>query len=84
MIANLNNVIKALECDEWRPSVCKLCEYGYLDDHGDSPTWTCNEERKINEALFFFKTLSTFNKGTRKWKTIKLIILQVAVFHILQ
>ena len=55
MIANLNNVIKALECDEWRPSVCKLCEYGYLDDHGDSPTWTCNEERKINEALFFLK-----------------------------
>lgn len=52
---NLDNLIKALECDEWRPNVCQLCEYGYLDDHGDYPYWTCYEERKINEALFFLK-----------------------------
>lgn len=54
-IPNLDNLIKALECEEWRPSVCKQCIYGFLDDHGDYPIWTCDEERKNKEALFYLK-----------------------------
>lgn len=54
-IPNLNDVIKALECEEWKSSVCKKCIYGLLDDHGDYPIWTCNEDKKINEALFYLK-----------------------------
>ncbi len=54
-IPELSQVINALECEEWRPSVCKSCIYGYLNDHGDTPTWTCDEERIKQEALFYLK-----------------------------
>lgn len=54
-IPKLNNIIKALDCDEWRPSVCKNCLYGYYDTSGDSPIWKCNEEQIKAEALFYLK-----------------------------
>ncbi len=54
-IPNLNNLIKAIECEEWHPSVCKRCDYGYLDDHGDNSIWTCNEEKVKEETLFYLK-----------------------------
>lgn len=54
-IPRLNDVIKALECEEWRPSVCKKCMYGFLDDHGDNPTWSCDEIRIHEETLFWLK-----------------------------
>ena len=56
-IPNLNNLIKAIECEEWRPSVCKRCEYGYYDDNGDNGIWTCNENKKIEETLFYLKLI---------------------------
>lgn len=54
-IPNLNEVIKALDCEEWRPSVCKQCVYGFLDDHGDNPIWACDRQRVIEESLFYLK-----------------------------
>ena len=54
-VPNLDNLIKALECKEWRPSICKQCTYGFLDDHGDTPIWACNEEKIKEESLFYLK-----------------------------
>lgn len=54
-VPNLDNLIKALECEEWRPSICKRCTYGFLDDHGDTPIWACNEEKIKEESLFYLK-----------------------------
>lgn len=54
-VPNLNDLIKAIECEEWRPSKCKVCSYGYLDDHGDTPVWTCDEARLKEESLFYLK-----------------------------
>lgn len=55
IIPKLNNLITALECEDWRPSVCEHCEYGFLDDHGDYPIWSCNETRLREESLFYLK-----------------------------
>ena len=54
-IPRLNDVIKALECEEWRPSVCKNCIYGFLDDHGDNPIWSSKEEKIKEDASFLLK-----------------------------
>lgn len=54
-IPNLDNLIKAIKCDIWSGPYCENCpyKYGYLDDSGDHPYWTCNEEKKWNDALFY-------------------------------
>lgn len=56
-IPNLDNLIAALECDNWTPHHCQHCpyEYQYLDDHGDNIYWCCDEDRKIEDALFYLK-----------------------------
>ena len=54
-IPELSQVIRAFECEEWRPSACKTCAYGYLDDHGDTPIWACDEIRIHEEVLFYLK-----------------------------
>lgn len=55
MIPNLDNLIKAFECENWRPNVCKQCEYGYLDESGDNPSWGCDSIRMHEEVLFYLK-----------------------------
>lgn len=57
VIPNLDNLIKAIECEEWKPSICEYCQYNYqyLDDSGDHAFWFCDEEKKINDALFYLK-----------------------------
>lgn len=55
VIPNLNRLIEAIECDEWRPSICSKCEYGYLDTSSDHPIWTCNEIKITEEVLFYLK-----------------------------
>ena len=54
-VPNLDNLIKALECKEWRSSICKQCPYGFLDDHGDTPILACNGEKIKEESLFYLK-----------------------------
>ena len=56
-IPNLENLIAAIECDKWGGSYCKQCpyNYGYLDTSGDSCFWTCDEEKKWEDALFYLK-----------------------------
>ena len=55
-IPNLDNLIKALECDLW-PKQCEHCPYGYQkwDDNGDYPDWWCDDIRKDEEVLFYLK-----------------------------
>lgn len=54
---NLDNLIKAIECDAWTFNKCKECPYNYQhwDDSGDYGFWCCDEERKWNDALFYLK-----------------------------
>ena len=54
-ITSLSDVIKALRCEEWRPSVCQKCHYGFLDDHGDYPIWSCNEVQLKEDAIFWLE-----------------------------
>ena len=54
-IPKLDNLITALECEEWRPSICKKCKYGYLDNNGDNAIWSCNEEKIKEKTLFYLK-----------------------------
>ena len=57
-VPDLDNLISALECENWRPSICEICPYNYqyLDDTGDnSPFWACDENKKLNDALFYLK-----------------------------
>jgi len=53
----LDNLIKAMDCEEYKESVCKNCPYGYQkwDDHGDYPYWTCDEERLREDATGYLK-----------------------------
>ena len=52
---DLNNLIKALECEEWHQDICKKCEYGCLEDIGDYSVWGCDEFRIHEETLFWLK-----------------------------
>jgi len=55
-IPDLDNLIKALECDLW-PKQCENCPYGYnyWDDSGDYGFWWCDDSRKSDESLFYLK-----------------------------
>lgn len=57
VIPNLDNLIAALECENWSSSTCEHCPYDYQhwDDSGDNAFWWCNEQKKINDALFYLK-----------------------------
>lgn len=57
MIPDLDNLIKAIECDAWSEPHCEHCPYGYgyLDTSGDHFFWTCKEEKKWEDALFYLK-----------------------------
>lgn len=57
MIPDLDNLIKAIECDKWTGPYCENCpyNYGHLDTSGDHYFWTCNEEKKWEDALFYLK-----------------------------
>lgn len=70
MIPDLNNLIKALECEEWRSEVCKTCRYGYqyLDDHGDNSIWICNESKLLDDALFYLKLYQYLIKEQKNGK----------------
>ena len=54
-IPNLENLIA--ECDKWNSLYCKQCPYNYeyLDTSGDNSFWTCNEEKKWEDVLFYLK-----------------------------
>ena len=54
-IPDLDNLIQAIKCDNWTPHHCQYCPYNYQywDDHGDNAFWTCNEEKKLEDALFY-------------------------------
>lgn len=54
-IPDLEQVIRAFTCQEWRSSICKKCDYKFWDDHGDYPDWACDEERIKEEVLFYLK-----------------------------
>ena len=65
---DLDNLINALECPEWREKVCKNCPYGYvfLDDAGDFSFWRCDEEQLKEDALVYLKIYrKTINDETR-------------------
>ena len=56
-IPNLNNLIHAIECEGWTKSECKNCPYNYQywDDSGDSAFWWCDEDKIMEDALFYLK-----------------------------
>lgn len=56
-IPNLNNLIAALKCDNLKSELCKICPYRYqkYDTSGDTSIWTCDDERKIEDALFYLE-----------------------------
>ena len=56
-IPNLDNVINALQCEGCFKHQCEHCPYGYshLDDRGDNSFWWCNEEKVLEDALFYLK-----------------------------
>lgn len=56
-IPNLNNLIKAIECAEYKETICKQCPYNYqyFDEHGDYSFWTCDEEKIKEHSLFYLK-----------------------------
>ena len=56
-IPNLNNLINAMECNNWIKSRCEFCPYGYqyYDDRGDSAFWFCDEDKILEHAHFYLK-----------------------------
>ena len=67
-IPDLNKLIKAIECEEWKSSVCSKCEYSYIDDSGDHPIQdhpiqSCNEEKIKEETLFYLKLYQYLIEG---------------------
>lgn len=56
-IPNLNNLIQAIECDDWSSSKCEHCPWGYQhwDDSGDHGFWWCDENKLFEDALFYLK-----------------------------
>lgn len=57
---NLDNLIHAIECENWNPSQCEHCPYGYQywDESGDHSFWFHDEEKMLNDALFFLKQIN--------------------------
>lgn len=58
---NLDNLIHAIECKVWGTSQCEHCPYGYQhwDDSGDYGFWFHDDEKVLNDALFFLKQIVT-------------------------
>lgn len=56
-IPDLDNLINAIECQDWHPSNCKNCPYNYqiFDDVGDCSFWTCDEGKISRNTLFYLK-----------------------------
>lgn len=56
---NLDNLIHAIECETWATSQCEHCPYGYQywDDSGDHGFWFHDDEKTLNDALFFLKQI---------------------------
>lgn len=59
MIPNLDNLIHAIECKNWHPSECEHCPYGYQhwDDSGDHGFWFHDDEKVLEDALYFLKQI---------------------------
>lgn len=58
VIPDLDNLINSLKCKEWGAGDgCKHCPYGYqyYDDSGDHGIWTCDEERRYIDILFYLE-----------------------------
>lgn len=62
-IPDLNKLIKAIECEGWRSFDCSKCKYSYIDDHGDHPIQSCNEEKIKEETLFYLKLYQYLIEG---------------------
>ena len=56
-IPNLDNLIKSLECDTWESKKCMQCPYNYqhLDDSGDTSFWRCDDDKQLEDILFYLK-----------------------------
>ena len=56
-IPELNNLIKALQCDNLTNASCQKCPYGYgyLDESGDYSFWCCNEIKLNEDSIFYLK-----------------------------
>ena len=56
---DLDTLLKVIQCDLWVD--CKKCPYGYQywDESGDYGYWRCNENRVLEETVFF---LSLYQK----------------------
>ena len=56
-IPNLDNLIKAIECEGFWKDKCKHCPYNYQhwDDNGDQGFWTCDENKLWEHTLFYLK-----------------------------
>ena len=56
-IPELDNLIKAMQCEGWLKSQCEHCPLNYqkLDDCGDHPFWWCDEDKILENALFYLK-----------------------------
>ena len=56
-IPNLDNLIKAIECDGYLKNQCEHCPYNYqiYDTSGDSYFWWCDENKLWEHALFYLK-----------------------------
>ena len=56
-ISNLDNLIKAMECEGQFKNKCRNCpyDYQYWDDSSDYPNWWCNENKILEDALFYLK-----------------------------
>jgi len=53
---DLNILIKAMECERFCDA-CRNCPYGYgfEDESGDFPFWSCNEGKIMEDALVYLK-----------------------------
>ena len=56
-IPNLDNLIKAIECNGCLKNKCTHCPYGYQywNDQGDRAFWWCDEDKLWKDALFYLK-----------------------------
>ena len=55
----LDNLIHAIECENWHPLKCEHCPYGYQywDDSGDHGFWFHNDEKVLEDTLYYLKFL---------------------------
>ena len=60
---NLDRLIAAIQCPEWKQSVCKACPYDYqieLTDEENRPRhsyYDCNRVKMLDDALFYLEEL---------------------------